>query len=242
MVVNKEDVYCGNGIFLKKRKKTNTICVRKVKNRAFSLQLAVFGKWSFFGALSVSPNTTKIGASAGTGENPKWHFWSRKCHFGKGPRKGLYYLWYLNEVLCWKHYFYSVFSETQLCRNKRAQLEKNKNYQKWGVFAKMQKGAFLFVYFYCFGGFVFSLCLIFCLEKKSKKANFLQFQCLFSFFVSPKGLSFKILLFFLFCFRSWFFLCFPFQNSIFSLLFVHQPLFGKHFWIIYLSFSCLFLS
>ena len=35
-----------------------------------------------------SPNTTKIGVSAGTREKPKWHFWFQKSHFGKGPRKG----------------------------------------------------------------------------------------------------------------------------------------------------------
>ena len=39
------------GLFVKMaflEKLANTICVRKVKKRAFSLQLSVFGKWSFF--------------------------------------------------------------------------------------------------------------------------------------------------------------------------------------------------
>ena len=39
-----------------------------------------------------SPNITTIGVAAGPGENPKWHVWLQKCHFGKGPRNGFYYL------------------------------------------------------------------------------------------------------------------------------------------------------
>ena len=69
-------------------------------------------------------NTIKIGVSAGTRENPKWHFWLQKCQFVKGPRKGFYYLWFLKAVFCRKHYFYSVFSKTQLCRHERT--KKNK--------------------------------------------------------------------------------------------------------------------
>ena len=65
----------------------NTICVWKAKS-VFSLTLSVFGKWYFFCDHIKSPNTTKIGVSAGTGENPKWYVWFQKCYFGKGPRKG----------------------------------------------------------------------------------------------------------------------------------------------------------
>ena len=90
VLVNTEDVFCRNGIF---EKLANTICVRKVKkNRAFSLQLSVFGKWSFFWCpFKVTKHYNNRGFSRHRG-NPKWHFWLQKCHLGKGPRKGVYYL------------------------------------------------------------------------------------------------------------------------------------------------------
>ena len=66
-------------------------------NAAFSLQLSVFGKWSFFCAHSKSPNSdyknrgfsrhrgkAKMALSAA-----KVPFWEGAS--GKGPRKGLYY-------------------------------------------------------------------------------------------------------------------------------------------------------
>ena len=66
------------------------ICVRKVHNGAFLLQLSVFGKWSFFVPTSKSLNTTKIGVSAGTGEKPKWHFWFANVPFWEGASKGAF--------------------------------------------------------------------------------------------------------------------------------------------------------
>ena len=97
-------------------------------------------------------NTIKIGVSAGTGENPKWHFWLQKCHFGKGPRKGFDYLWFLKAVFCWKHYFYSVFSKTQLCRH-----EKAKKKTKVGVVCQNGQRcsfrSFFEFWWFCFCGF-----------------------------------------------------------------------------------------
>ena len=43
---------------------------------AFSLQLSVLGKWHRFCNHTKSPNTAKIAASAGTGQNPKGGFTS----------------------------------------------------------------------------------------------------------------------------------------------------------------------
>ena len=86
------------------RKKANTTCVRKVEKYVFSLTQSVFGKWYLFGGPCKSPNTTKRGVSADKGEDPKWHFWLQKCHFGNGPQRGFRYLWYTNAALCWKHY------------------------------------------------------------------------------------------------------------------------------------------
>ena len=138
------------------------LCSEGTKRCTFSLQLSVFGKWSFFGAHSKSPNTTKIGVSAGTGENPKWHFWLQKCHFGFSLEKGFYYLWYLKAVLCWKHYFHSVFSKAQLCRHEIMQLEQKQKFTKnWGCLPKCTKVFFGMFFFLLFGGFVFC-CLCFC--------------------------------------------------------------------------------
>ena len=157
------------------------LCSDGKKERSFSLQQSVFGKWSFFlRPFQVTQNTIKIGASADTGKTQNgiflegreppltlrrenqylyfgrfspctlgpfscstglfvYHipteqvlyyrnlglyyglasgtlplysdpclgvrggcvacdFWLQKCHFGKGPRKEFYYLWYLNRV------------------------------------------------------------------------------------------------------------------------------------------------
>ena len=133
-----------------------------------------------FCAHSKSPNTTKIGVSAGTGENPKWHFWLQKCHFGKGPRKGLYYLWYL--VLCWKHYFYSVFSEAQLCWNKRVQLERNQ--KKIGGVCQHAKRCFFCLFFCCL--VVLSFLVFFLFGKESPKRLFSCYFRVFFLFCVPK--------------------------------------------------------
>ena len=122
-----------------------------------------------FCGLSKWQNTIKIGVSAGTGENPKWHSWLRKCDFGKGPRKGFYYLWFLKAVFCWKHYFYSVFSKTQLCRHERA--------KKKGVVCQNGKR-------FCFFGFSVFLC--FCFVHNSPKWLFPAFLEVFCRFSSHK--------------------------------------------------------
>ena len=140
------------------------LCSEGKKKCAFSLQLSVFGKCHFFGAHWKSPNTTTVGVSADTGENPKWHFWLQKCHFGFSLEKGFYYLWCLKAVFRWKHNFYSVFSKTQLCRHERMYLDKKQKFTKnSGCLPKCKKVFFgmFFFFFLFFGGFVFC-CLCFC--------------------------------------------------------------------------------
>ena len=139
------------------------LCSEGKKRCGFSLQLSVFGNWSFIGAHSKSPNTTKIGVLADTGENPKWHFWLQKCHFVFSLEKGLYYLWYLKAVLCWKHYFYSVFSKTQLCRHERMQLEQKQNLPKIGVVCQNAKRSFFWYVFFCFLVVLFFVACVFVL-------------------------------------------------------------------------------
>ena len=188
-------------------------CVQTVKNkRAFSLQLSVLGKWSFFCGHSKWQNTIKIGVSADTGENPKWHFWLQKCHFGKGPRKGFYYLWYLKAVLCWKHCFYSVFSKTQLCRHERAK-KHNKNRGGLPEWTKV----FFWVLFWVLVVLFFLVSLCFCasvlytIARNGYFPAFLEVFCLFCSHKRPVLNCLCSSYFAFFCF------CLPFQKSIFPL-------------------------
>ena len=91
--------------------------------------------------------------------------------------------------------------------------------------------------FFCFWWSCFyPLCfvLVFC-KQGPKKVTSCNFRVFFKF-CSPARPVFKILLFFLFRFLSWFSFCLPFQKSIFSLFFVHQPLFRKHYYFWFLLF------
>ena len=113
----------------------------------------------------------------------------------------------------------------------------------------MQKGVF-FCHFLGFGGFVFlfSVFLCFCFVQNSPKMviflQFLEVFCLFCSHKRPVLNCFFSSYFVFFCF------CLPFQKSIFSLLFVHQPLFttdslwGFFFFFClpfpFLMFACLF--
>ena len=91
------------------------------------------------------------------------------------------------------------------------------------------------------------LCL--CFVKRPKKAIFLQFERFLNFF-PPKGLSLKSFISSYSVFFCGFPFCLPFQNSIFSLLFVHQPrfFFRKHYYFgfliffIFLPFPCLMFA
>ena len=103
------------------------LCSDSKNKRAFTLQLSVFGKWSFFCGHSKWQNTIKKGFQQAQGKTQNGTFGCKNAILGKGPRKGFYYLWFLKAVFCRKHYFYSVFSKTQLCRHERAKKRKNKN-------------------------------------------------------------------------------------------------------------------
>ena len=173
------------------------ICVRKVKKRVCSLTLSVFGQCHFLCEHTKSPNTTKLGLSAGTGENPKWHFWLQKRHFGKGPRKGA-----LLSVICKS----CVLLKTQFY---------NRSLPKIGVVCQhaiqFWGGSFLF-----FSGlvFFFSVCLFFCFVKRPKRLFPSDLE--FLYFDPPKGPSLKSFFFS----YSVFSLCsfvFPFKSPSLSL-------------------------
>ena len=106
-------------------------------------------------------------------------------------------------------------------------MKKQKFTKHWGV--DMQKG----VYRECF--FVFGVFVLFGLFwKKSPKKEVFPL-------LSPKSPLFKTLLFSLLLFFLFSPCVFAFKIHIFSFLFVHQPLLGKHYLgcLFYLCYSCL---
>ena len=123
---------------------------------------------------------------------------------------------------------------------KECNLKKTTIYQKWGVVCQNAKRCFIWPVFLFFFFYLCVFVLLFC--TKGLKGYFLAILDLFFFlFCSPKMPVFKILLFFLFSF-SFFPFCFPFQNSIFALLFVHQPLLETLLILLSLVFICLAFS
>ena len=218
----------------------------RYKKRTFSLQLSVFGKWSFFRAHSKSPNTTIIGVSAGTGENPKWHFWLHKGHFGKGPRQGVLLSVIPKSCALLKTlYVYCFQQNTALQTWKIATCKKNRILPKTGVVCQNAKSCFWSVSFVFWWSYFFSsLFLCLCFVKRPKKGYFLAIWDVFLNFVPPRGLSLKSF----FSSYSVFFLGFPFVPPFkipFFLCFLSINPFFENILIwgfFYFSFSCLSLS
>ena len=145
-----------------------------------------------------------------------------------------------------KTLFYSVFSaKHSFADMKECNLKKQKLPKIGGCLPKCKK-VFFVVFFLFFCGF---LCLCYCVFvcKKAQKAIFLQFRDSLST-LFPQKTCFRMFIFFLFCLLSLFSFCLPFKTSIFSLLFVHQPLFGKDslwggfFCLSFLSFPFLMVA
>ena len=136
-----------------------------------------------------------------------------KVSFWVSLEKGFYYLWCLKAVFCWKHYFYSAFSKTQLCRHERMQLEQKQKFTKnRGCLPKCKKGLFLVCFFFAFWWFCFLLPVFWflCFVKKGPKR---LFSCNFRGLLSilfPQKACLKVFLFFLFCF--FFAFVFPFKT------------------------------
>ena len=154
---------------------------------------------SLFSDQTKSPDTTKIGVSSGTGENPKWNFWLQKCHF-------VCTLWKHNYTIIIVFSAKHSFAEIKECKLKKQKFTKNRDCL---LIRKNNFGIlFLFwvVLFFVFCIFV----LLFC--TKAKKGYI--FSCFRVFFVPPKS-HFSYFVFLSFSF------CLPFQN-IFSLFVVHH--------------------
>ena len=97
-----------------------------------------------------SPSTTKIGVSAGTGENPKWHFWFPKCHFGNRPKAG--FTTCDTQKLCSAEttIFIGISAKHSFAEIKECKLKNNINLPRIGdCLQKCKKGVFWGLFF-CF--------------------------------------------------------------------------------------------
>ena len=214
------------------------------KERAFSLTLSVLGKCHVFCYNTKSPNTTKIGFQQAQGKTQNRSFGLKSAILGRALEKGFYLLSVIHKnCALLKHNFYSFSSKARLCRNKRVQVETKQTFtENLGLFTNTQKVFFVFFFHFVFVSFWGG-------ERKPQKGSFPAILGLFPLFVTPKGMFSK-------SFSSSYsviFPCFPcvfiFKSPSFSLLFVHQPLFGKHSWVFWgfrflpfplLMFDCLF--
>ena len=183
----------------------------------------------------ITKHYNNRGFSMHTGK-PQMALLVAKVPFWEGASKGVLTTCDTQKLCSAENTIFIVFQQTQFCRN-RSVSWKNKN---WVLFANMQKGVFVlfFLYFWCLVFFALCSCSLF-FENAPKRLFSCNSRGL-SFFVPPKGMSLKSFssysVFFLAC------LCFPFQKfHLFSLLFVHQALFGKHSFFGFFCFFCLFL-
>ena len=165
-VVAKKKSFLLEWHFLKKIGK-HYLCSEGTKNAHFRCNyLFFFENGPFFGALEikVTKHYKNRGFSRHRGK-PKMALLVATVPFLGFPSKGgLYYLWYLEAVLCWKHYFYSVCSNTALQTWKSVTWKKNTKTIR-GCLPKCKKlffrSVFLVFWWFCF----FFLCvfvLVFC--------------------------------------------------------------------------------
>ena len=139
------------------------------KKRAFSCTLSVFV--NFFGPKQCKPgNATKIVVSAEIAQNKKWHLFLKKV-FLTWLKNWVLLTVFLKSCVFWKHYFYSVFSKTQLFKKQKLHVEKNrKSMKNSGLFLNM---AFLGVVFW---GFTVIVVSFWCVWHSSKSVKCLVSQ------------------------------------------------------------------
>ena len=211
----------------------------------------------------VTKHYKNRGFSRHMGKTQNGTFGCKSANLGRGLERGFYYRWYLKAVFCWKHYFYSVFSKTQLADMKECYLTINKNLSKIGGCLPKCKKVFFWSVFFVFGGFVLFLCVfvvMFC--KKAQKGYFLKsFLSSYSvfFFVFLLSSLSRFHFFFAFCpstpfgkhyyfgFSCFLFLAFSFSQCLLVSLkqtFLTSPFWNPscfHFWLFFFS-SVVFVS
>ena len=202
------------------------------RSKGILVDTICFGKMALSSSWSQIINTTKIGVSAGTGKTENSLFFFEKGCLGVSKRV-FYYLWSTQAVLCWKHYFYSVFSKTQLSQRIGCKLPKiTKNSGLCFSMQEAWKRCFQTFRFWFLFGFGFCFLVFFAFWKEAPKSHFPAILEGFSLLFPPNPF-FKSL--FSSCFSSSsssypssFPFVFPFKICLCLFHVLHQPLFRKH--------------
>ena len=161
---------------------------------------------------------------------PKMALLVAKVPFWEGAWKGALLSVIPKSCALLKTLFIVFSAKHSFAEIKERNLKNKKKYQKWGVFANMQKGVF-FVCVFVVWWFCFSLYVLFSLFGEKTKGNFPAILESFSFF-------------FLVCYFSGFPFVFPFKTPFFLCFLSINPfleninIFGFFIFL----FSCLFLS
>ena len=108
-----------------------------------------FGQFFLTKTVQTRKNYKNSGFSE-ISQNQKWHLFFEKGVFWHGWKSGFYLLCFWKAVLCWKHYFYCVFSKTQLFKSKTVgMLKKTENlWRIVGCFWTWQNGVFWVCFFW----------------------------------------------------------------------------------------------
>ena len=222
------------------------LCQQGRKNAHFRAHYLFWPK-CFFDLKQCKPGKTiKIVVSAEIAQNQKWHLFFEKGVFLIWVKKWVLLTVILKScVFFWKHYFYSVFSKTQLFKSKNGMLKKTKKLWKIvGCFWTWQNGVFWVCFFWGFNVIVVCFWCVRHSSRSVKNACFPQFFGLlwggFFLFIFGFGgfrcfcvscvcfcfcVAFVSVLFalFLFCcwivFWCWFLFCFCFCFFLFFLCF-----------------------
>ena len=130
------------------------LCSEGKKKRAFSLQLSVFGKWSFFVPIQSHQTLQKSGFQQAQGKTQNDTFGFKSAILGRGPRKGALLLSVIpKSCALLKTLFCSVFSKHSFADMKECNLKKNKNLPRIEVVCQNAK--------WCLFGLFFVLVVLF---------------------------------------------------------------------------------
>ena len=114
------------------------------KNAHFRAHYLFWPKCFFWTKTVQSKKHYKIGVSAEIAKKAKMTpFFGKRC-FLTWLKKWVLLTVFLKSCVSWKHYFYIVFSKTQLFKNKNCMLNKNRKFMKnSGLLLNMAKWSFL---------------------------------------------------------------------------------------------------
>ena len=124
------------------KKAWHYLCQEGRKNAHFRAHYLFWPK--FFWTRTVqSRKHYKNRGFSGNCKKQKWHLFLEKRCFLTLLKKWVLLTVFLKGCVSWKHYFYSVFSKSQLFKNKSCMLKKNRKFMKnSGLFLNMAKWCF----------------------------------------------------------------------------------------------------